>query len=321
MHPLVSIICLCYNHARFIEEAVNSVIAQTYENIELIIVDDQSTDKSIEVIHKLIKKNPQLKFIENDKNIGMCRSFNKALKETKGEFIIDLAADDIMLPERITTQVEAFLNLKATYGVVYSDAYLINEKGEKTSTFYKRNELGGLMETVPTKKVFKELIHSYRICSPTIMVRKKVLEELGGYDENLSYEDYDFFVRSSREYRYFYIDKPLTLKREVAGSDSSSWYKKGSNNTHLPSTLLVCKKALWLCKNNEEKLALLHSIRYHFRQAYFLNVFELVKEYYELIGSINEHSVIDKIILNLARKKISLYAPYLFYLKIRKALY
>lgn len=320
MYPLVSVICLCYNHARFIEEAVNSVVSQTYKDVELIIVDDQSTDNSVEVISQLMKKNDQLRFIKNDKNIGMCKSFNKALKETKGEFIIDLAADDIMLCERIMEQVEAFLTLKATYGVVYSDAYLINEKGEKITTFYKRNELGGLMETAPSKKVFKDLIHSYRICSPTIMVRKKVLEELGGYDENLSYEDYDFFVRSSREYRYFYIDKPLMLKREVVGSDSSSWYKTGTNNTHLSSTLLVCKKALWLCKTKEEKTALLHSVRYHFRQAYFLNVFLLVEDYYELIGSIHKQSITDKIILRLSRKNINVYPIYLYYLKVRKVI-
>ena len=317
MYPLISVICLCYNHSRFIEEAVDSVFAQSYKDIELIIVDDKSTDNSVDVIRSLIKKYPQIRFIKNDSNLGMCKSFNKALTETKGEFIIDLAADDIMLPERVEAQVLAFSKLKETYGVVYSDAYLINEKGEKISTFYTRNELGELMEAVPTKKVFKDLIRSYRICSPTIMIRKKVLEELGGYDEELSYEDYDFFVRSSRDYRYSYIDKPLTLKRQVQGSDSSSWYKEGSN-AHLSSTLIVCKKALWLCKNKEEKAALLHSIRYHFRQSYLMNLFPLSEEYYALIISITKASVLDNTFLWLVRKKIKVYSLYIFYLKMRQ---
>jgi glycosyltransferase involved in cell wall biosynthesis len=316
MAPLVTIICLCYNHARFLKDAVDSVIAQTYKEIELIIVDDKSSDNSIEIIQKIIEKYPFIESIKNEHNVGMCRSFNKALVTAKGEFIIDLAADDMMVPERVEEQVKAFSRLSELYGVVYSDAYIVNEGGKKKNTFYRRNTLGELSTTVPKGDVFKELIHSYKICSPTIMVRKKLLDELGGYDERLSYEDYDFFVRSSREYRYYFIDQPLTLKREVEGSDSSSWYKKGMN-VHLSSTLIVCGKALWLCRDKEERKALLHSVRYHFRQSYFLNNFTLAEKYFELIASMGSKSVTDRIILLLTEKKISVYRLYMFYLKVR----
>jgi glycosyltransferase involved in cell wall biosynthesis len=317
--PLVSVICLCYNHARFLEETVNSVLKQTYSNIELIIVDDASTDKSVEVIHRIAEKNNSIVFIKNDKNKGMCPSFNNALSVAKGEYIIDLAADDILLPKRVEKQIEAFFKLKENYGVVFSDACLIGEEGDKISTFYKRNELDGLMEEVPSGDVFKDLIRSYKICSPTLMIKKKVLDELGGYDENLSYEDYDFFVRSSREYKYFYIDEVLTLRRVVKGSDSSSWYKT-ENNTHLASTLIICRKALWLCRDLEEKKALLHSVRYHFRQSYFMNNFQVAKEYYELINQVGKSSMIDKIILYLVIKKIKIHSLYKGYLKIRRGI-
>ncbi|HSZ25151.1 MAG TPA: glycosyltransferase, partial [Cytophagaceae bacterium] len=274
---------------------------------------------SVEKILAINQKYPFMKYILNEHNIGMCRSFNKALAIAKGEYIIDLAADDAMLPERVEEQVNAFLKLSELYGVVYSDAYIISENGDRKHTFYKRTTLGELSEGVLKGDVFKELIHSYKICSPTIMVRKKLLEEMGGYDEILSYEDYDFFVRSSREYRYYYIDKPLTLKREVKGSDSSSWYRKGIN-VHLESTLIVCKKALWLCRNDVEKKSLLHSVRYHFRQSYFVNNYALAGSYYDLILCIVKKSTfLDKTIMFLARNKVSVYGAYMKYIKLRSA--
>ncbi len=316
--PLVSVICLCYNHARFIEEALLSVINQTYQPIEIIVVDDGSTDTSVAVMHRFKEYyNNPIVFIENEQNVGMCRSFNKALHAAKGTFIIDLAADDRMVERKIEVLVDAFEKLPNDYGVVYSDALLINEKGENISTFYKRTKQGALQEEVPVGFVFKKLLSSYKICSPTMMVRKSVFDTLGGYDENLSYEDYDFFVRSSRIVRYFYVDKLLTEKREVKGSDSSSWYKKG-NNPHLTSTLVVCKKALWLCQDSEEKMALLYSVRYHFRQSYFLAGFELANEYYLLMNTIGKIRWVDRVLFFLVQKKVNVYFCYIGYLKFRK---
>jgi glycosyltransferase involved in cell wall biosynthesis len=311
---LVSVLCLCYNHARFVEEAVVSVMAQTYTQHELIVVDDGSTDNSVEVIERLQQKYPSIRFVNNVKNIGMCRSFNKALALAQGDFVIDLAADDVLMPERLAEQVKAFSRLNPMYGVVYSDAYLISESGEKLSTFYQRNELGTRMVEVPQGDVFKELIQRYKICSPTIMMRKSMLDELGGYDATLSYEDYDFFVRSSRNYWYHYIDKPLTCRRIVAGSDSSSWYKRG-HNPHLISTLEVCKKALWLCRCEEEKRSLLHSLRYHMRQSYYTENYFLVGEYLQLIGHAGGVSWSDGLFRFLANRKISVYRMYQWYRK------
>ncbi len=312
MGPLVSIICLCYNQARFLESAIISVLNQSYTTIEIIIIDDNSSDESVSIINSLIAKFPSIHFIKNEINIGMCRSFNKAFKEAKGEFVIDFACDDMMAPSRIEEQVKAFSMLSEKYGVVFSDAYIVNEKGEKTNTFYKRNQLGVLIDKVPYGDVFKDIIHSYQICSPTIMIRKKVLDELFGYNESLSYEDYDFFIRSSRNYLYYYIDKPLTYHRKVSGSDSSSWYRK-SVNVHLESTLEVCKNAILLCRNKEEINALLHSIRYHLRQSFFVECFELVLRYHKLLVQLESNSFVDDSIMKLARARVKVNFLFKFY--------
>jgi hypothetical protein len=221
------------------------------------------------------------------------------------------------LPERIECQVIEFEKLTEDYGVVFSDAYHVDENKVILNTFYKRNTLGILMDKVPQGDVFKDVVHSYRICSPTIMIRKSVFDELGGYDENLSYEDYDFFIRSARNYKYHFIDKLLMYKRELKNSNSGAFYLK-RNNQHLKSTLIICKKALWLCKSDDEKKALLHSVRYHFRQAFYMNDFDLAKEYVTLIKSIQKLNLVDNLIFFMVKNKINIHWFYIQYLKLKQ---
>src|SRR6185436_18882244 len=104
--PTVTVICLCYNHARFVEEAIESVLNQSYANIQLIVVDDASTDKSAEVIKQLINKHSSIEFLPLQTNLGNCKAFNQGLARAKGEYVIDLAADDVLLPTRIETGVQ-----------------------------------------------------------------------------------------------------------------------------------------------------------------------------------------------------------------------
>ncbi|MGE0590079.1 MAG: glycosyltransferase family 2 protein, partial [Cyclobacteriaceae bacterium] len=130
-HPLVSVICLCYNHEKFVEEAIESVLAQTYPNVELIVVDDASEDGSVNVLESLISRQPHIQFIKNRENLGNCKSFNLAFAKSKGEFVIDFSADDVLLPNRIEEGVKKFILSGDEYGVQFSDAILINESGKK----------------------------------------------------------------------------------------------------------------------------------------------------------------------------------------------
>ena len=104
--PLVSIICLCYNHAPFLKEALDSVLAQTYSNLEILVVDDVSTDNSVEVIQGYVHRFPEIRFIRHTKNKGNCASFNEAFQISKGRFIIDFATDDVLHHDRVSRQVE-----------------------------------------------------------------------------------------------------------------------------------------------------------------------------------------------------------------------
>src|SRR5258705_6164145 len=106
--PLVSVICLCYNHARFVSEAIGSVQRQTYSRIQLVVVDDASADKSAQVIRESIRNCPEIIFLSLPQNLGNCRAFNKGLAVSTGSFIIDLAADDVLMPYRVQAGLNAF---------------------------------------------------------------------------------------------------------------------------------------------------------------------------------------------------------------------
>ncbi len=335
MNPLVTVICLCYNHENFVIETLNSVKNQTYQNIELIIIDDASTDKSVENITKFLNENSFLfqnntqnkpTFLALSKNVGNCKAFNIALKLATGKYVIDLATDDILLPQRIENQIITFENLPTNYAVIFSNAVYIDEKSKVLYPHHKPNEM------VYSGDIYAKIVaHSY-ICTPTMMIRKIVLDEFGGYDETLSYEDFDFWIRSSRKYLYQYNDEILTQKRIVKNSLGSQFYTKNAY-PHLFSTLIICKKIRTLNQNftslnpennsifNVENTALAKRLRYHLRLCCYTENFKLALEYYDLLEKITKINFFDKFWKFIALKKIFSHKIYVFYLQFFAKLY
>lgn len=247
---LVSVICLCHNQAAFVREAIESVLNQTYSFVELIVVDDGSRDNSKELIRDIIAGNPKIQFVDLPENIGNCRAFNKGLARSKGEFIIDLAADDVLLPTRIESGLIEFGKVGVAYGVNFSDAEWISETGKFLHLHSDRFP----HHTIPQGDVYKDVIARFFICPPTILVRRQVFDELGGYDETLSYEDFDFWIRSSRKFLYCYTPHVLVKKRVTKNSLSARQFRRASPQAK--STFEVCRKILQLNRTKEEKRAL-----------------------------------------------------------------
>ncbi|MDX5438147.1 MAG: glycosyltransferase [Pontibacter sp.] len=296
--PLVSIICLCYNHERFLRPALDSVLAQTYPNLEVIIVDDSSTDGSVRIIREYVQRYPQLQFISTGQNMGNTKAFNLGWRAGKGRFILDFATDDVLLPERVTQQVQQFAELSPEYGVVYSDAAYITDNSEHLYLHSER------YEAAPNGTVFAEVLRRYFICPPTMLVRREVYEELHGYDESLAYEDFDFWVRSSRHYKYAYLPEVTTLRRVHGHSLSSNWYKPGSRL--LASTVHVCHKAAAMVQTAEEREALITRLRYEARHAYLTANFAEAEQFLQLLETVGGTSVLYKSIQVLNRQKIDL---------------
>ncbi|HCZ34708.1 MAG TPA: glycosyl transferase [Cytophagales bacterium] len=257
-NPLVTIICVCYNQARFVTEALDSVVAQTYQPIELIVIDDGSTDGSSKVIKQWIAAHPETVMLLNGTNIGYCKTFNKAAALAKGKYLIDLSADDVLLPQRVSTGVQS-LETNPLAGITFSDAEHVDEAGNKISLHSDRFP----HHTIPSGDIYKALIERFFICSPTMMFTHAVFKELGGYDETLAYEDFDFWIRSSRKYHYVYTPLVLVKKRKVAGSLSNRQFRLRS--THSLTTLRVCEKIVQLNETESERQALNSRLWYEMR--------------------------------------------------------
>jgi glycosyltransferase involved in cell wall biosynthesis len=284
-NPLVTIICLCYNHEAYVVESLNSVINQLYPSIELIIVDDCSTDSSKNIIKTWLEKNSQIQFIINETNLGNTKSFNKALKLAKGEYIIDLAGDDILLPNCVTLQLESFK--KSHYknlGVVYGNVELISENGEFDSYYFPVNEQKKVIENRITGDVYQSVLSGGNsICSVSAMIKKTVFDHLQGYDEKLAYEDLDFWIRASRQYEFDFIDEPLVQKRTVTNSLGSDFFKKkGSRARKINhSTYLILKKTIALNRTRSEDLAIQKRIHNEIIHTLKINDFGL---FFKLLG-------------------------------------
>lgn len=249
---LVTVICSCYNHARFVAESIQSVLNQSHNNIQLIVVDDCSADDSVSVIENYIAVFPQIIFIKNETNLGITKSFNNAAKFAKGDYIVDLAADDVLLPHCIAVQLETFNNSKFNnLAIVYGNAELISEKGTHISYYFDVDSNLKTIEKRPTGNLYSEIISPETIiCSVSAMIKKSVFNELNGYDEKISYEDLDFWIRVSRQYNIDFIDLVLVQKRIVSTSLHSS-FSIPKNNNGL-STYLILQNAFSLNQTKNE---------------------------------------------------------------------
>lgn len=274
--PLVSVICICYNHERFVQEALLSVFNQTYPDVELIVVDDASADNSVSVIKEVLAPYPEVKTIFLSVNQGNCKAFNQALKICKGEYIIDLAADDVLLPNRIKAGINALEKAGAEYGMNFSDAIWMSVEGVQQYLHSDRFPHG----SVPQDDVYEALIERYFICPPTMMFTRALIEKLEGYDENLLYEDFDLQIRGARYFKFCYTQEVLVKKRIVAGSMSQKQFTRKDRQRY--STFNVCEKILMLNKNAQEQRALHKRIAYEIKQCFKLLDLNLAWKYFWL---------------------------------------
>lgn len=203
--PLVSIIIPCYNHSNFIRETIDSVLKQSYENLEIIIVNDGSDDiQTLEVLDSI--KNPIIKIL-NQENTGPSVARNNALKLSIGEYMVPLDADDLICHETIMDSVKIMESDSKT-GVVYGNCKYFGEREYmlKVKNVDKRNLLKG---------------NTIALCS---VIRKKAFDETGGFDEQLSrkgLEDWDMWMMMiEKGWKFHYINKTMFNVRVLNNSQT-----------------------------------------------------------------------------------------------------
>ncbi|MDD5276299.1 MAG: glycosyltransferase [Methylovulum sp.] len=239
--PLVSTIALCYNQAKFAVETLESIRNQSYQNIELIIMDDCSTDNSVEIIENWIQetKYPCI-FIKHDKNAGICKTLNEAFSHCQGDYLQIIACDDIMLPEKTTIQVTLLNEQPDNVAVVYSDAYLIKDDGLPHYGWFIQQRRQFI--DVPSGDIYNDLLKGTFIPAMSTLIKTAIIKELKGWDENLAYEDQDMWLRISKKYKFTFSAIPSVKYRlhtnnttkklaGVRGMETQFWiYKKHIDN-------------------------------------------------------------------------------------------
>jgi glycosyltransferase involved in cell wall biosynthesis len=310
--PLVTIVLTAYNQQDYIDETLDSVFSQRYAHIQLIVIDNASTDGTLARLEKMKELHPDVVLIKNLFNKGLCKAFNQGLALARGKYMVDLSGDDILLPDRIQNQVMAFEKMSHEYAVVFTNARYIDKDGRPLHFHYAVNQKGSAVENVPTGDVYKNILQKYFICTPTMMMRTKTLLELGGYDESLSFEDFDFGVRSSAKHKYYYLDQVLTLKRNSPESLGTQVYKNGSGI--LESSYVVCNKAYDLNRDQEDFDLLALRIRTFIRKCFYAQEFELAFKFRNLLNFIENPGWRTELLILLCRLQVPVNGIYRFYI-------
>ena len=194
--PLVSILMSVRNGEQTVEKSIKSILNQSYDYFEFLIVDDCSTDSTLGKLKILEKQDNRISIFTNSENIGLTKSLNKLIKNTKGELIARQDADDYSNPERIYAQVEYLL--KNSLDAVTSRALIIGSA----------KKIPGLSYYIPAKLLMKfknPFIHG------SLIIKKQVLNDLGLYDENFYFaQDYKLYLDLlNNGYSIKAINKPL----------------------------------------------------------------------------------------------------------------
>ena len=192
-----------YNGMPYLKDATESILNQTYKNVEFIIVDDASTDGSWKYLKSTNDK--RIKLIRNKKNLGLASSLNKALKVARGDYIARMDADDISLPKRLDTQVR-FLDKNTNIDLCGTWVNLINKEGKIVG-----------QKRYPTSDIkIKRVLPFYNpIIHPTLMIKTDVIHNTGYYDPSYDFaEDYELLVRSRKKFTMANIPK-VTLKLRI----------------------------------------------------------------------------------------------------------
>lgn len=197
--PKVSVIVPTYNRADRLERALNSIVSQTYQDFELIVVDDGSTDKT----SKVMESFPKAQYLSIKKNSGVSNARNVGLASAKGELICFLDSDDLWNEKKIQIQAQWLENNKDSQ-LCYTDEIWIRN-GVRVNPMNRHRKYSG--------DIFRHCLGLCIVSPSSVMIRAKLFDEIGNFDESLpACEDYDLWLRIASKYAFHFIEEPLIIK-------------------------------------------------------------------------------------------------------------
>lgn len=220
---LVSIVLPVYNGERFLSESIDSIIAQTYQNWELIIIDDCSSDNSPEIAKNYAKKDTRIMYYRNEQNLKLPRSLNRGFSLSKGEYLTWTSDDNMYLPDALYKMVNAMKAQQAEF--VFAPCHVINEKGE-------------IVEEWSAPDDYQISIMKGDFVGACFLYTRNVYDTIGEYDVNkFLVEDYDYWLRIFCRFKVFYIEDYLYMYR---------WHDRSLTSTEKQDSInSMCEKVLW----------------------------------------------------------------------------
>lgn len=241
-NPLVSIIIPSYNHCQYISKAINSVLTQDYKNIELIVIDDGSTDNTGEVLSKLAT-DERMKIIINTKNQGQSAVINQGLNLSSGKFVCFLPSDDWFLPKKISRQVEKFLQCDKETGVVY---------GKGARYYPLENEIKLINTPMYRGWVLEHLVNEGNFVYPVTPMFRRECFEFARPDESYKAEGEAIYLKIAIKYKFEYIDELVAIMRDhernsgknldMMLSDNIRYWNEFFSRSDIPLSIKKLKK-------------------------------------------------------------------------------
>lgn len=215
--PLISVVMPAHNASKNISAAVDSILHQTFKRFELIVVNDASTDKTLQKLKSLVKKDKRIKILSNEKRLDIAGSLNRGIKEARSDIIARMDSDDISMPERLELQYELIMSSKKIAAVGANIVIMDENEKDLDTRNYPDNSEG-----------LKKCLFKYSpFAHPVVMFRKKMFEKVGGYDPTYSpTEDLDLWFRLGRNYEFRSVPKLLLRYRLSKSSSSHSIMRK-----------------------------------------------------------------------------------------------
>jgi alpha-1,3-rhamnosyltransferase len=203
----VTVVMPCYNHAQYVERAVLSVVCQTYQDFDLVVIDDGSKDESVQKLKELQKEHGFTLITQENK--GVCKTLNRAIREAaSGEYIALLASDDFWHEDKLRLQMES-LEQHPESEFCFSQAIVFtDETNPSNGRLFPKKCLSG--------QVLNSVFLRQHVPAGSMLFSRRLYDLLGGFDENLKEEDWDFVIRSAAATSFCSVDKPLLYYRSHA---------------------------------------------------------------------------------------------------------
>ena len=208
--PLVSFIITSYNYEKYIEAAVNSVLNQSVQDFEIIIVDDASSDNSFDIIQKIASSNDKIKIFQNKKNIGLCKSLQFAVNQASGTWLAFLETDDTITSDYLQEKLSV-IQKYPDVNFIYNKVEFTGENNKSAEQKFKNIVYNNEKNIYPKNMFYNFGFENPVLTMSSVMLKKSILNDINFNTPIDKLIDWYIYIQIAKKTQFYYINKPLTL--------------------------------------------------------------------------------------------------------------